>query len=355
MPVLRNGELYLYGFVGDSYWDEGFTASEVVDALIDIGRETDVRVHINSGGGYTDDGIAIHNSLIAHKGKVTVLVDAMAASSASLIVMAGDERIMLSGSMMMIHDPSGMTWGNASDHEKQSDRLNKLAENMAGIYSDAIGEPSANLRKDMKEELWLTPKEAVERGFATSAGNDEAKFTSAFDYRLYAKTPKRLVALSDKNSWDFKKAKAEKIRAAALVENGHKGDCKMPETQSAETISAKETTSAVNADEKISNEDVAEKAVAADRQRRSDIMALDEAKGREDLAEKLFATNMPIDQVRAALDSAPMGEDSASSPADKYEASRIEASALAVPSSKNSASAKLDSKAIYAMRKNKTN
>ncbi|SCD25513.1 hypothetical protein [Brucella inopinata] len=57
MPVLQNGELVLYGFVGASYYDEGFTAKDVLYALAEVGRDTDITVRINSPGGYTDDGI----------------------------------------------------------------------------------------------------------------------------------------------------------------------------------------------------------------------------------------------------------------------------------------------------------
>lgn len=72
MAVLVNGELVLYGFVGDNYWDMGFTAREVIEALAEVGREADITVRLNSGGGYTDDGVSIFNALKTHKGKVTV-------------------------------------------------------------------------------------------------------------------------------------------------------------------------------------------------------------------------------------------------------------------------------------------
>ena len=66
MSVLIDGELVLYGFVGDDFWDDGFTASEVIDALAMLGHDADITVRINSGGGYTSDGIAIYNALKAH-------------------------------------------------------------------------------------------------------------------------------------------------------------------------------------------------------------------------------------------------------------------------------------------------
>ena len=75
-------------------------------ALAEHGRENDITARINSGGGYTHEGLAIYNALAAHKGKVRVEVDGVALSSASLIAMAGDEIIMKAGAIMMIHDPA---------------------------------------------------------------------------------------------------------------------------------------------------------------------------------------------------------------------------------------------------------
>ena len=106
MSVLLNGEIVLYGFVGENFWGDGFTARDVLDALADHGRDNDVTVRINSGGGYVDDGIAIFNALKAHKGKVTVIVDSMAASSASVIAMAGEERLMAAAGRHFVDVPS---------------------------------------------------------------------------------------------------------------------------------------------------------------------------------------------------------------------------------------------------------
>jgi hypothetical protein len=78
MTILVDGELVLYGFVGEDFWDEGFTATQVIDALAMLGRDADITVRINSGGGYTDDGIAIYNALQAHRGEVAVVVEARA-------------------------------------------------------------------------------------------------------------------------------------------------------------------------------------------------------------------------------------------------------------------------------------
>ena len=158
-------------------------------------------MRINSGGGYADDGIAIYNALKAHRGHVAVVIDAIAASSASVIAMAGDTITMRAGSLIMIHDPAKFTWGNAGDHEKSTEQLNKLADLMADIYAEQSGEDADDIRQEMKTELWLTGEEAVERGFATDTEGGRAKAVTAFDYRVYAQAPKKLVAKAKKEKW----------------------------------------------------------------------------------------------------------------------------------------------------------
>jgi ATP-dependent protease ClpP protease subunit len=114
--LLVNGALQLYGAVGIT-WDEGFSVSDVAAALAEHG-EGDLTVRINSGGGIATDGMAIYSLLKTHPGEITMIVDGVAASAASLIAMAGDKRQMMDGAMLMIHDPATITLGNAAEHEK---------------------------------------------------------------------------------------------------------------------------------------------------------------------------------------------------------------------------------------------
>ncbi len=111
--LIVNGELVLFGTVGMvSFFDEddGFTAIEVQRALAEMNG--DIVVKINSGGGVAFDGLAIHNALKDFAGKVTVFVQGIAASAASIIAMAGDEVVMQAGALLMIHDGSGLTLGD---------------------------------------------------------------------------------------------------------------------------------------------------------------------------------------------------------------------------------------------------
>lgn len=193
--LIKNGELCLYGPVGFLDWfsDEGFSATEVLAALTEMSG--DIVVRINSGGGAAFDGVAIYNALNAHEGKVTCRVDGIAASAASVIAMAGDEIEMPEGSLMMIHDASGITIGNAATHAKTVDLLNKLDGELARIYAKRTGKEAAAIRKMMDAETWLDGDEAVEEGFATKASGDTADQPTAFAYQLYRHAPKGLAAV----------------------------------------------------------------------------------------------------------------------------------------------------------------
>lgn len=196
--LIINGELFLYGDVGQVGWwsDEGwFDATAVIEALTELSG--DINVRLNSGGGVAFEGIAIYNALKAYNGKVTISVDAIAASAASVIAMAGDDIIMRPGSMMMIHDPSSITIGTAEDHEKSAELLNKLADQSVNIYAARTGGNKKHIREMMLDETWMGGDEALKEGFCTStesADKDEQVAFARFDYRkAYQNTPEVIL------------------------------------------------------------------------------------------------------------------------------------------------------------------
>lgn len=164
-------KLKLHGIVG-SWWDRNDSKS-VTDEIDGLKSSEEIHVRINSPGGSVSHGVAIYNALRAHEGKVVVHVDALAASAASLIAMAGDEIIMGLGSMMMIHNPWSMTAGDADAHRKSADMLDKHAESMAGIYADGANVSQEDALEIMAAETWYSAQDAVEAGFATSVDGDE--------------------------------------------------------------------------------------------------------------------------------------------------------------------------------------
>lgn len=170
----QRAELLIYDPIGRDFRGDGVSPAEVVNALsaLDEGV-TDLDVRINSPGGFVDDGVAIYNALARSPHRITVHVDGLAASIASVIAMAGDEIVMSTGSRLMLHNASAITIGDAARHEDRARQLQQVNDLVAGIYASRTGEDRADVLEMMAAETWLTPDEAVDRGFATRVG--EAK------------------------------------------------------------------------------------------------------------------------------------------------------------------------------------
>jgi len=164
-------KIYFYDEVGGwGVWPDEFQRqlSRITAPVIEL--------HIHSPGGDAFDGIAIYNMLRQHDAKVNVVVDGLAASAASVIAMAGDRIQMSKGSQLMVHDAWGMSVGPADEMEKMAGELNRMSDQIAGIYQARAGGTVKGWRKAMTEESWYSDKEAVEAGLATHV---EPKQTAA--------------------------------------------------------------------------------------------------------------------------------------------------------------------------------
>lgn len=198
-------ELALNGVVGID-----FDAETVSDALTLLSGP--VRIRLNSGGGIASDGTAIHSVLSDYRGHKTIIVQGIAASAASVIMMAGDRIEMSAGSVLMIHDPSQDITsyrGTSGEHRRVADSLDKISDAVAQIYAQRSGKPISEIRQIMAAESWFTPEEAVSAGFADIAPPDgEQSAPAEFDYRAYAHSPSNLIQMSVQNDWinDFSKA-----------------------------------------------------------------------------------------------------------------------------------------------------
>lgn len=221
--LLVNGEILLYGDVGDPYcWGDGFTVTDVASALAEHGAGN-ITVRLNSGGGIAFDGVAIYSLLRSHEGAVHVIVDGIAASAASLILMAGDTREMRDGAMVMIHDAAGLTFGTAADHQRDATVLDKLSDQYAGIYAARSGLGREEVRTLMRAETWFTADDAVAKGLVTGKAESLAEPTASFNYRLYARAPKGLPSR-------FKPQAAPAATAAAAEKEPPMSDAKPAQT-----------------------------------------------------------------------------------------------------------------------------
>jgi len=166
-------EIRLYGIIG---WD--VTAGDFLNELATISADA-IDVHIATNGGDVNDGIAILNALRAHSASITTINDSQALSAGSFIMQAGDTRVMMPNSTMMIHDAMvGFVYaeGNAQDLRdfaaeviKYADVLDKTSDNIAQIYAERTGNgDAASWRSTMLEETWYSAQEAVTAGLADS-------------------------------------------------------------------------------------------------------------------------------------------------------------------------------------------
>lgn len=158
----------IYGEVVPDDWrasDVDTSAVSFRNAIKDLGEVETLNVHINSPGGSVYDGVAIFNMLRQHKASVTVHIDGLAASIASVIAMSGDKVVMPSNSMMMIHNAMSVSVGNANDMRKMADDLEKINESVINSYIAKNPELDREyLKALMDDETWLTASEAYELG-----------------------------------------------------------------------------------------------------------------------------------------------------------------------------------------------
>lgn len=159
-------ELLIYGPIGDYFWEEGVTASSIVDQLASTTASM-INVRINSDGGVVTDGLAIYNALKQHPATIIVTVDGVAASIASLIAMAGSRRRMHANTMMMLHGPQGGGWGFAGDLRDRADAIDVYGRSMLESYSARAKSPAdiETMLTDRKDH-WLTAADALALGLA---------------------------------------------------------------------------------------------------------------------------------------------------------------------------------------------
>lgn len=156
----------IYGPIGATMDGSGVTARGIAAALRSIGAK-DVTVNVNSPGGNYFEGVAIYNLLRQHEGKVTFNVLGMAASAASLAVMAGDEILMGDGARLMIHNAWGVAVGNRHDMAAAAAQMAPLDADMAKAYASRSGLPAERIASLMDAETWLSADDAIGQGFAT--------------------------------------------------------------------------------------------------------------------------------------------------------------------------------------------
>jgi len=157
----------------------GVSAKDFLAQLRSIAAATPIHLSLHSPGGEVFDGLAIYHALKA-RGNVTVRIEGLAASMASVIAMAGTRIEMPRNAFLMIHNPSGFAMGDAADMRQLADLLDKIKSSLVAAYRDRTKKTDEDIMDMMDAETWLTGEEAVEHGFADATTDEVALSASAF-------------------------------------------------------------------------------------------------------------------------------------------------------------------------------
>lgn len=190
-------DVYIFGDIG-GWWD-GIQPDEIAKEIADLDVST-INVHVNSPGGVVFDGIAIYNAFAGHSANIVMHIEGIAASIASVIVMAGDEIRIGESANMMIHKPWSYMIGDADDMRSEADILDGLEQGIIDIYAARTGQDDAALKTLLKAETWMRGQQAVDDGFADTLIPNKKKEKKAARSTLlacYNHTPTDLLAVND--------------------------------------------------------------------------------------------------------------------------------------------------------------
>ena len=163
MPEART--LFLNGTIAEESWfDDDVTPQLFKDEL--MAGSGDITVWINSPGGDCVAAAQIYNMLMDYKGNVTVKIDGIAASAASVIAMAGTKVLVSPVSMMMIHNPMTVAFGDSAEMQKAIEMLASVKDSIINAYEIKIGLSRTKLSHLMDAETWMDANKAAELGFA---------------------------------------------------------------------------------------------------------------------------------------------------------------------------------------------
>ena len=177
--------LYLNGTIAEESWFEDDVTPKAFQEELNAGTG-DVVLWINSPGGDCIAASQIYTMLMDYTGHVTVKIDGIAASAASVIAMAGTEVLMSPTSLLMIHNPLTIAIGDSEEMQKAIDMLGEVKESIINAYELKTGLSRAKLAHLMDAETWMNANKAIELGFADGVLTDEKKSVSSKDEVSFA-------------------------------------------------------------------------------------------------------------------------------------------------------------------------
>lgn len=198
-----SADLFFYGdIVSETWQSEGYeddmAPGDVKKFLDQLDGTENINIHINSGGGSVFGGIAIYNMLRRNNAHKTVYVDGLAASIASVIMMAGDEIVMPKNATVMIHKPSAsyfFTTKNADDLRKDAESLDTCQEAIMQTYMTKAKVDKEEIEQKVNDETWLTGEEAAELfDIKVEEANDAVACAGSSMFFCYKNVPTSLTA-----------------------------------------------------------------------------------------------------------------------------------------------------------------
>lgn len=190
--LVRNGaaaSLYIYDVI-DAYW--GVSAQSVVDAVNAAGDAETLNVYINSPGGDVFEGRAIMAAISRFKGATIAHIDSLCASAATSIALACGEVRMSDGAFFMIHNASGLVWGDKSDMRETADLLEKVEGSIVNDYTKKTGKDATEVVAWMDAETWFTAQEALDNGFIDSITTTDKKAKNTWNLAAFGNAPAAL-------------------------------------------------------------------------------------------------------------------------------------------------------------------
>lgn len=188
-------EIEIYDKIGKDWWSgEGVEAAEFAKELKKIPRGQEILLRVSSNGGSVNDGLLIYNLLKERSANLVCQIDSVAASIASVIVLAGRETRMPRNAKMMIHNPWSYAEGDANEMRRIADKLDVYRDSMAIIYQQKCGMPMEDIHKLMDAETWMTGDEAKKHKLCDTVTDEEPNFQACarLDFTGFKHVPEQL-------------------------------------------------------------------------------------------------------------------------------------------------------------------
>lgn len=208
-------ELELNGTIAEESWfDDDITPKIFKEEL--FSGSGDIIIWLNSPGGDCIAASQIYSMLMDYKGSITIKIDGIAASAASVIAMAGSKVLMAPTSLMMIHNPMTIAYGNHSDMQKAIEMLNQVKESIINAYEIKTGQSRAVLSHLMDNETWMNSNKAIELGFADGVLEDNKKDNKDTSYAFSGKNIE--TVLLNKLTNKYKSTKKEQVEDETSID-----------------------------------------------------------------------------------------------------------------------------------------